>query len=72
MRELDNMTNPIKTGQIVLGLKIRGFETCDFSFYVITPKSKDIAVKDFFLVCLHTHTHRQKDSRHLQEMNIDL
>lgn len=56
-RELDNMTNPIKTGQIVLGLKIRGFETCDFSFYVITPKSKDIAVKDFFLVCLHTHTH---------------
>lgn len=52
---MDNMTNPIKTRQIVLGLKIHGFEMCDFSLHVITPTSKDIAVKYviFFIVYIY-------------------
>lgn len=42
---MDNMTNPIKSGQIVLGLEVHGFEMCDFSLCVVTATSKDTAVK---------------------------
>lgn len=59
------MTNPIKTGQIVLGLKIHGFEMCDFSLHVIAPTSKDMTVKYiiFFIVYMYTYAERKQNSK---------
>lgn len=55
------MTNPIETGQIVLGLKIRGFEMCDFSLHVIAPTSKDMTVKYIgFFYCIYVYICRKK------------
>lgn len=59
---MDNMTCPIKSGQIVLGLEIHGFEMCDFSLCVIIATSRDVAVsflKKYKYICMHM----QKDSR---------
>jgi len=67
-REKGNMTNPIKTRQIALGLKIRDFEMCDFSLQVVTPTSKDIGVKYiifcyfyyfYLFVCRYTYAERK-------------
>lgn len=60
-REMDNVIYPIKSGQIVPGLEIHGFETCDFSSCVITAMSKDMAVQYFkFLKQIYVYTFRKK------------
>lgn len=70
-RERDNMTNPIKTGQTVPALKIRGFEMCHFSLHVVTPTSKDIAVK-YSIFKLYICVLTQKESRNFKKINIDI
>lgn len=59
-REMDNVTNPIKRGQIGLGLEIFGFETRDFSLSVITATSKAMAVKYFFIY-IYTGAERKQN-----------
>lgn len=71
-REMDNMTNPIKTGQTVPALKIQGFEMCDFSLHVVTPTSKDMAVKYNSIFKLYICIIIQKESRNLKKINIDI
>lgn len=53
---MDNMTNPIKSGQVVPGLEIHGFEMCDFSLCVITATSKDMAVRYLIFLIIYMYT----------------
>lgn len=71
-REVDDTSNPVKSGQTVLGLKIHGFEMCDFSLRVVTPTSKDIAVKYiiFLIACMCTNTERKQKEQTITNVSF--